>query len=359
MNSNSEKLLPSADSKVDPRVNDRWYQGVHVPIGLTGNAFGISSGIEASCPGATEACMSSCYALNLERRPRIAARLKHNYRLLAGCDTAGEMAALLRPLIEDFEDRADRKQLTPAERMFRIHWAGDFFSEAYAEAWAEVIQEHPEVDFTAYTRTFPRYNLNTGKLQGPNVVPILASLSNLSLYMSVDRNNYRDALPVYSEFYREVRLAFLDEDYARSYRTAHALANLGAPDLLPDDLKNTIMCPSENPYIKMAGKHLGIVNVDRRDLRRRHQLAEAGQVPKRKNPNYRGACVDCRVCYGGHNKHVIFADNHVMHTKASGVSFGQADMGFVGTTAGLATETPLPAPTRKPPTKIYLDQSLF
>jgi hypothetical protein len=328
----SERVLtPSADSKVDPRVYDRYYLGKRVPIGRSLNAFGLSSGVDASCPGATPTCEFDCYAINLEQRPAIADKLRSNLELVLGCTTVSEIVDLIQPLVEDFSDRADKLDLTDNERMFRIHWAGDFVNENYAAAWSEVIQQFTDIDFTAYTRTWPRFDPESRKPKGPNVLPILAGIDNLSLYMSVDKDNFWDAEAPYRKHYKDLRLAFLDKDYSRSMRLARAMAERSVPDLNPDDPKNLTMCPSDNPYMTMGGKMLELVNIDRKDQRSREEMVSQGITPKRKNTNLRGACVDCRVCYGGRNKHVVFADVHKMNVASTGHHENQGDFGFVGT----------------------------
>lgn len=37
---------------------------------------------------------------------------------------------------------------------FRVHTAGDFFSQEYAEAWAEIARRNPKVKFLAFTKQF-------------------------------------------------------------------------------------------------------------------------------------------------------------------------------------------------------------
>jgi hypothetical protein len=149
--------------------------------------------------------------------------------------------------------------------------------------------------------------------------------------MSIDKDNIWDAEEPYRKHHKDLRLAFLDKDYSRAMRLAVTMAERGAPDLDPDDSNNLTMCPSENPYMKMGGKMLEIVNLDRRDVRQREVMLAEGITPRRKNPNLRGACVDCRVCYGGRNKHVVFADVHKMNVSSTGHHDEQGDFGLVGT----------------------------
>mgnify|MGYP007007274511 CR=1 FL=1 len=78
-------------------------------------------------------------------------------------------------------------------------------SVAYAEAWAMVIREFPQVRFWVYTRSFrPGYNC-TDPLMG---------LTNLTLFLSCDPNNIQDAKAVYDknkEFFPGLGLAWMGD----------------------------------------------------------------------------------------------------------------------------------------------------
>ena len=65
----------------------------------------------------------------------------HNTRLLQSCTSAGEMTALL--------SRSIRRGLDP----FRIHVAGDFFSQKYFDSWIAYAEENPYRTFYAYTKS--------------------------------------------------------------------------------------------------------------------------------------------------------------------------------------------------------------
>ena len=56
--------------------------------------------------------------------------------VLVAAGSAERMAGLLARMLGRFAQVADRRHLSPEERVFRIHWSGDFFSVAYAQAWA-------------------------------------------------------------------------------------------------------------------------------------------------------------------------------------------------------------------------------
>jgi hypothetical protein len=152
------------------------------------NAFGLLSGADNSCPGATAACESVCYAGRLEMLfPAFGKVMAHNWNAVKNASRS-DIVDSLDALLTDFEVKSDKWN---APKSFRIHHDGDFFSVEYAEAWAIVIRRHPDVTFWAYTRSFTPDN---------NVVYVLADIPNLSLYISVDENNEKYAALVLHVF---------------------------------------------------------------------------------------------------------------------------------------------------------------
>lgn len=157
------------------RSNDRKVTNAVTPGGnvAIANTFGLPSGREFSCPGATSVCESVCYAGKLERlRPAVRDLLMGNWDLLRDADedaAHGLLADMVADFVRDCEKRG-------AEKLFRIHWDGDFFSVDYTNAWVRVIRENPGVRFWVYTRT-------------AWAVPMLRGLDNLSLYFSTDDEN--------------------------------------------------------------------------------------------------------------------------------------------------------------------------
>lgn len=140
---------------------------------LIANTFGLPAGKEFSCPGATSICESVCYAGKLEKLYKgVKAVLLHNWDLLKDADIQ-TMVRLLDEMIIDFKADCDKRS---ADKLFRIHWDGDFFSDTYAYAWKTVINRHTDVQFWVYTRVY-------------SAVPILQDLPNLSLYFSTDEEN--------------------------------------------------------------------------------------------------------------------------------------------------------------------------
>lgn len=256
-------LKLSHDRKVSPRGiyqnawHDRKSKRTRPPrwIPTVGNSFGLPSGV--SCPGKTEFCVS-CYAANLELGwPQVGALTDHNLHLLLDAGTVDAMTDLLMEMMGRYWAEAEKKGLSDRERLFRIHWDGDFFSVDYATAWARVIEAFPQILFWVYTRSF----------RPPvDVVPILVGLPNLALYLSADPENISDAL-AQCEQHPSVLLALCDVDYS----SARALA--------PD--RPSLVCPENAERIPLM----------------------AGGV---------GACVSCRLCPDA-KRDVLFSTTHREH----------------------------------------------
>jgi ferredoxin len=181
------------------RSNDRKVANAVSPNGKTptiANTFGLPAGKEYSCPGATSICESVCYAGKLEKVYKgVKAVLLHNWELLRNAD--GEtMVSLLDEMIVEFHADCDKRN---AEKLFRIHWDGDFFNETYAYAWKTVIEKHPDIQFWVYTRV-------------ASAAVILKGIPNLSLYYSTDDENKDTAKELRTN--HGTRLAYLAKNFA-------------------------------------------------------------------------------------------------------------------------------------------------
>lgn len=244
-----EYLKLSHDRKVSPRgwyqeSRDRW-------IAQIPNSFGLPAGL--SCPGKTPFC-ESCYAIGSEQSKGVKDLVLHNARLLTEAGTVDAMHELLEEMVGRYVAEAERRQLKPEEKMFRIHWDGDFFSLDYAAAWARVIHDTPDVQFWAYTRSF---------VEPVNVVPVLVGIANLELYLSADQWNI-DAAKRLVSLYPDVHLAICTVDY--------------------------------NSGRELAGERPAVVCPE-----------NAGKMPLMQDGV--GACVSCRLCPDG-RKDVIFSTSH-------------------------------------------------
>lgn len=212
-------LIRSKDRKVTNAVS---------PNGKTptiANTFGLPAGKAFSCPGATSVCEKVCYAGKLEKVYKgVRNILVTNYEQLLATDKMG-MVNLLNDMIVDFKKDCDKRG---AEKLFRIHWDGDFFSVTYAMAWAMVIELHKDVQFWAYTRS-------------DFAVPYLYDIDNLALYFSTDSANRALGIRLKKQF--GIKLAYLANTFAE-----------GKADFKQLQDKSAVPCPENNKKIKLISE---------------------------------------------------------------------------------------------------------
>jgi hypothetical protein len=201
-------LIRSKDRKVTNAVS---------PNGKTptiANTFGLPSGKAFSCPGATSVCEKICYAGKLEKIYKgVKDVLLNNWELLRNADQL-EMEALLYQMIDEFDRDCVKRN---AEKLFRIHWDGDFFSQTYTLAWRNVILAFPNIQFWVYTRS-------------DFAIGILTGIENLSLYFSTDDDNFQLATNLKKN--TGVKLAYLANNFA-----------MGKERMLQISAKSAIPCP--------------------------------------------------------------------------------------------------------------------
>ena len=213
------KLKRSHDRKVTNLVSNNGKSS------LIQNTFGLPAGKAYSCPGATSVCEKVCYAGKLEKIYKgVKAVLLHNWELLKDADH-DTMENLLNDMINDFKKDCDKRE---AEKLFRIHWDGDFFSEEYAFAWKHVIMNNPDVKFWVYTRV-------------ESAALMLKNLDNLSLYYSADSENIDTAKKLSID--EGIKLAYLSDTFAMGKEQLFNLIN-----------KTAIPCPENNKKIPLIDK---------------------------------------------------------------------------------------------------------
>jgi hypothetical protein len=215
------KLKRSKDRKVTNLVTPNGKQA------SIANTFGLPAGKAFSCPGATSVCEKICYAGKLEKVFKgTRENLLHNWNLLKDADSQ-TMYLLVSEMIAEFAGDCDRRS---AEKLFRIHWDGDFFNETYTYAWAKVIREYPEIKFWVYTRV-------------ESAARILNGIENLSLYFSTDSENTDTAQVLAKD--EGINLAYLADTFA-----------IGKADLLELVGRAGTRCPENNkalPLISTKG----------------------------------------------------------------------------------------------------------
>jgi Gene product 88 len=123
----------------------------------------------STCPGATLACLTVCYALQFlfAVKTNLA---KHQ----AHWDRAESAPA---PFVKDLSAEIRWKRV----QILRVHVAGDFFAVAYIRAWITIAKTCKRVKFLFYTRSW----------RVPELRPLLtelASLPNVYAFWSEDRD---------------------------------------------------------------------------------------------------------------------------------------------------------------------------
>lgn len=142
------------------------------------NAFTLPT-IREVCTYATATCWQGCYAKRGRMKfstPQTAFR--RSYQALQAARSREAMAELLIELLDGMKFR-----------VFRIHVGGEFFSPAYAQAWAVVCQEFGSARFWAYTRS-----------RDPAVLQALRGPVNLRILLSCDQDNWPQMLELSQEF---------------------------------------------------------------------------------------------------------------------------------------------------------------
>lgn len=192
------------------------------------NTFGLPAGKQYSCPGMTSVCESVCYAGKLEKMYKsVREVLLHNWNLLQN-KSGSEMFLLIDQMIKEFKNDCDKYG---AEKYFRIHWDGDFFSPDYAMAWSIAIRQHQDVRFWVYTRV-------------AEAAELLQNHNNLSLYFSADRDNSDEGKRLYNDF--GIKLAWLDTSFADGARQLNEITGLPGAK-----------CPEQTRQIPLISKQGG------------------------------------------------------------------------------------------------------
>lgn len=187
------------------------------------NAFGLPAGKAFSCPGETSICSLICYASKTENfRSAVKALVMHNFNLLRSCnDNVPQMFDLLHAMIAEFRDDCEKRGVE--DRFFRIHWDGDFFSNAYTRAWKKTIEANPDIDFWVYTRV-------------PYAARLL-SKTEATVYFSADAENE----PIAKRLAKQgVLIAYLHDTFDDG-RDAMQRMNI-----------NAVKCPENNKKIPLV-----------------------------------------------------------------------------------------------------------
>lgn len=107
-----------------------------------------------TCPFATDHCKKSCYARKAERvYSQVLPSREANYIDSLSDDFTANMIYTIEKIISG-------RAYQGKKVIFRIHESGDFYSQAYADKWIEIIKHFENVDnlvFHAYTKSLPYF----------------------------------------------------------------------------------------------------------------------------------------------------------------------------------------------------------
>jgi len=247
---------------------------------LVPNAFGLPAGplgLGGSCPGATAACASVCYAAAGEA---YAVGLRNMYREnLDTLEALGIRRGWRRAaaaFVEIVEASADMQRAAGIARpSFRWHSSGDLLGVHHARAIVEAVKATPSVDHWLYTRT-----LAAVPLLGAAVLEV----DNLRAFVSVDRVNVGEATAAARAHGLPCSVLVLEGD------------DLGA--MLEDVEGRAVTCPAAGGKYSRDGR--APAHIVARDGSRR---LERGDLAA-------GACAACGLCLpGGASASVVFHDH--------------------------------------------------
>jgi len=129
-----------------------------------------------------------CYAASTEARYKNVRNSRwSNYDLMREAD---DMAQLISRSINYFNSN------NPDITIFRIHESGDFFSQAYFDAWIEVANMHPRILFYAYTVSLPYWQERKDDI--PSNLRLTASEGGMRDDI-IDKEGFRKAVIVQDE----------------------------------------------------------------------------------------------------------------------------------------------------------------
>ena len=96
----------------------------------------------------------------------------------------------------------------------RIHEGGDFFSQAYFDAWLEVARRNPHVLFYAYTKSIPFWLARLDKL--PSNIRLTASLGGTHDELA-EKHELKTSYVAFSEEAANIRGLEIDHDDSLAY----------------------------------------------------------------------------------------------------------------------------------------------
>jgi len=144
-----------------------------------------------------------CFSASQESLfPSVRKQRWYNFNLLRESKTEQAMANLIS------------KSLPLNNRVIRIHVGGDFYSQAYFNAWIKVANKHKDIIFYAYTKAIPYWINRLGSI--PNNLKLTASFGGKHDAL-ISQYNLKSAIVVYSELEAKKLKLEIDHDDSHAY----------------------------------------------------------------------------------------------------------------------------------------------
>lgn len=172
--------------------------------------WAFSMPIENTCIGRTSICSRLCYGKGIRYRSSgQTAKRERNYRTvelllrLGGPELLSQnlihLIDLARPI--DYLSAKYAGQKTVVPWSLRLNDVGDMHDDEYVQAWKLAVEARPHCSVWLYTRSF---DLSESLLE-------LVKLTNCQGFLSVDSENYKEALAVFATAPDVWKLALLQE----------------------------------------------------------------------------------------------------------------------------------------------------
>ena len=243
------KIRPTSDRKV------RKYKTQQ-------NCYGLLPGRDGSCPGATLGPGGCCWVKDGRKHEvcyvaglmaiykGVRPILEHNTKILKEADLQQKQQILEAEFQRFYDAEMKREKRTgePAWLLYRLHWSGDFFDAEYAQAAAAAMKKFPMIKFWVYTRSM-------------FAVPILADVSNLVVYISLDPVNMVEGLDTFYTWkknakHENVQICYLSPTPVNDFEAQWAMARgLTANPHLWEGEETPIMatCPVDVGRLPLEG----------------------------------------------------------------------------------------------------------
>jgi len=99
-----------------------------------------------TCPGSTKICATHCRATRAEQTsPTVLSNRQRNFIDSKKENFADDMIFLINKTVKRWEK---------FNNFFRIHEAGDFYSQDYLDDWKKIASAFPNIKFLAFTKSF-------------------------------------------------------------------------------------------------------------------------------------------------------------------------------------------------------------